>query len=78
MRVFKTEAKQRFLHHEDSRAWFLTDKENGMIYKPPEPLFICKYDVVQRHIEGRFLELQKIPFDSRTISINYQSEKINY
>ena len=33
MRVFadlETEAKPRFLNHEDPRAWFLTDLEDGL------------------------------------------------
>ena len=28
----ETEAKLRFLNHEELRAWFLTDLENGMVY----------------------------------------------
>ena len=27
----ETEAKLRFLNHEDPRAWFLNDLENGMV-----------------------------------------------
>ena len=38
----ETEAKLRFLNHEDLRAWFLTNLEQEAIHKPPEPLFICK------------------------------------
>ena len=48
MRVFvelETEAKSRFLNHEDLRAWFLTDLEDGsplsLIYRS-----MCKVIVV--------------------------------
>ena len=36
MRVFvdiETKAKQRFLNHEDPRAWFLTDLEKDVIHE---------------------------------------------
>ena len=42
----KTETKQRFLNHEDPRAWFLTDLKKGTIHELPELLFIRKYDAV--------------------------------
>ena len=32
----ETEAKPRFLNHEDPRAWFLTDLEKSAIHEPPE------------------------------------------
>ena len=41
-----TEAKPRFLNHEDLRVWFLIDLEKGTIHELPEPLSIHKYDVV--------------------------------
>ena len=42
----ETEAKLRFLNHEDQRAWFLNDIEKGTVHEPPKPLFILKYDIV--------------------------------
>ena len=38
----ETEAKQKFLNHEDPRVCFLTDLEKGAIHEPPELLFIRK------------------------------------
>ena len=36
----ETEARPRFLNHEGSRAWFLTDLENGTVVKMAR-LFSC-------------------------------------
>ena len=42
MRVFvdrETEVKPKFLNHEDSIVWFLTDLlEKGIVHEPLEPL----------------------------------------
>ena len=32
----ETEAKLRFLNHEEPRAWFLTDLANGMVIQLPQ------------------------------------------
>ena len=32
----ETEAKPRFLNHEEPRAWFLTDLDNGMVIQLPQ------------------------------------------
>ena len=32
----ETEAKPRFLNHEELRAWFLTDLDNGTVIQPPQ------------------------------------------
>ena len=43
----ETEAKLRFLNHEDLRVQFLTDLEKGAIHELPEPLlFVRKYGAV--------------------------------
>ena len=32
----ETEAKPRFLNHEEPRAWFLTDLDNGTVIQLPQ------------------------------------------
>ena len=32
----EAEANPRFLNHEEPRAWFLTDLDNGTVIQPPQ------------------------------------------
>ena len=61
MRVFvdlETEAKPRFLNHEDPRAWLLTDLERGLIlgYFYSEPL-VSTIVMINKNVTTAYLKM---------------------
>ena len=68
----ETEAKPRFLNHEEPRAWFLTDLDNGTVIQLPQAAktaFTLARSTVQ---------LSTVRYDSETCCIHTAPPRTQY